>query len=87
MAGRTLWSVLTFVALVAGVALGEKALVLVDSPELESTHSQFIGDLSDLGLELDVQPIDSSSLRLKRWDEWIYDKLVILGGSKGALGV
>ncbi|KAL4458520.1 hypothetical protein ABPG75_013385 [Micractinium tetrahymenae] len=74
--------------LLAGVALAaeqQKVLVLLDSPSLESSHSAFLAGLRSRGYALEVRPIDDKSLQLKSWDEWLYDKLVILGSSK-ALG-
>lgn len=59
-------------------------LVLLDSPEQEQSHSQFLGQLRGYGWEVAVRPIGDPDLRLNKWDEWIYDKLVILGGKNGA---
>ena len=74
-------------ALLCGAAApataGQKVLVLLDSPELEQSHSRFLKSLSGRGYELDIQPINSKSLQLKSWDEWLYDKLVIFGSGKG----
>ncbi|KAL6767256.1 DGL1 [Auxenochlorella protothecoides x Auxenochlorella symbiontica] len=63
-----------------------RVLVLMDEPSLAETHSRFLGGLRAQGHDLDVQPIDAASLRLVRWGDWIYDKLVILGGRKGLGG-
>lgn len=63
-----------------------RVLVLMDEPSLAETHSRFLGGLRAQGHDLDVQPIDAASLRLVRWGDWIYDKLVILGGRKGEEG-
>lgn len=57
-------------------------LVLLDSPSLESSHSAFLAGLRSRGYALEVKPIDDQALQLKSWDDWLYDKLVILGSSK-----
>lgn len=73
---------LTWCVLVAS-ATQSTVLVLLDDASLAESHSRFLGGLRAQGHELDVQPIDDASLRLARWGDWIYDKLVILGGRKG----
>lgn len=60
-----------------------QVLVLLDSPSLEASHSAFLGGLRSRGYALDIKPIGDKALQLKSWDEWLYDKLVILGSSKG----
>lgn len=67
-------------------SLTPQVLVLLDSPSLEASHSAFLAGLRSRGYELDVKPIDDKSLQLKSWDEWLYDKLLILGSSKGEAG-
>lgn len=71
--------------LLLSVAFGaeqQKVLVLLDSPSLESSHSAFLAGLRSRGYALEVKPIDDQALQLKSWDDWLYDKLVILGSSK-----
>ena len=66
------------------VAQAEKrVLVLLNDKEMETTHGIFLKGLSARGYAVDVKAITDKSLQLKSWDEWLYDKLVIFGSSKG----
>lgn len=64
----------------------QKALVLVQDLGIASSHSKFLEHLSNEGYSLDVQAADSKSLRLRDWDTWLYDKLVIFGSSIADFG-
>ena len=75
-------------ALLAGAAAagpsGQRVLVLLnDADAMRTSHARFLADLEGRGYSLDVRAIDDSSLQLKRWDEWLYDKAVVLGSAKG----
>ena len=72
---------------VAAAAAGQqRVLVLLDDPAMEQSHSSFLKGLSARGYQLDIKPITDKSLQLKSWDEWLYDKAVILGSGKGERG-
>lgn len=66
----------------AVAAPGQRLLVLLDDPAMEQSHSRFLGALKARGYQVDARPIASSALQLKSWDEWLYDKVAILGGAK-----
>lgn len=85
MARHASFLIILVFGLAVSVATCEKLLVLVDDQDVRSSHAQFLSDLDQLDVDVEVQSISDSSLRLKRWDEWIYDKLVILGGTKGGM--
>ena len=72
--------------LAAAVAGQQRVLVLLDDPAMEQSHSSFLKGLSGRGYQLDIKPITDKSLQLKSWDEWLYDKAVILGSGKGERG-
>jgi hypothetical protein len=74
----------TAAASVAG-AEQQSVLVLLDDPALEQSHSTFLKSLSARGYAVTIKPITHKALQLKSWDDWIYDKLVILGSSNGEL--
>lgn len=78
----TLLALLALAAIAAG-SQQQRVLVLLDRKELEGTHSEFLGSLRSRGYDLDVKPISDKGLQLKSWDDWLYDKLVILGSKKG----
>ena len=69
--------------LAAAAAGQQRVLVLLDDPAMEQSHSSFLKGLSGRGYQLDIKPITDKSLQLKTWDEWLYDKAVILGSGKG----
>lgn len=75
----------TLILLLIGPATAAqgKVLVLLDDLELKSSVSSFLDILKGRGYELDVRAIDDASLQLRQWEEWLYDKLVIFGSSKG----
>ena len=59
----------------------QKMLVLLDSSDLQQSHSKFI-QLASKGFETSVVTVDSETTKLKEWDRWLYDKLLIVGGSQ-----
>jgi oligosaccharyltransferase complex subunit beta len=71
--------------LVAG-CVGKDVLVLLADPSLKSSHSTFLADLRDAGLQLDVKQISDQKLRLQRWGRWLYDGVLVLAGKSGNLG-
>ncbi|EFN54342.1 hypothetical protein CHLNCDRAFT_8673, partial [Chlorella variabilis] len=60
----------------------QRVLVLLNDAGLEQSHSSFLKGLGARGYQVDIKPITDKSLQLKSWDEWLYDKLVILGSNK-----
>ena len=72
------WYLLALLAGCLNCAFGEQpVLVLVEDLSISSTHSIFLQSLSDAGYALDVKTADDKSLRLKDWDAWSYEKLII----------
>ncbi len=69
------------VTLCLGVSLSnasqQKALVLLEDLALKSTHSLYFKAIQDDGFDLTFRRVDDKSLRLREWDQWLYDKLVI----------
>jgi oligosaccharyltransferase complex subunit beta len=70
------------VTLCLGVGLSrasqQKALVLLEDLALKSTHSLYFKAIADAGFDVTFRRVDDKSLRLREWDDWLYDKLVIL---------
>lgn len=69
----------------AGQAAEQKVLVLLDDPALEQSHSVFLKSLESRGYQVSIKPITDKALQLKSWDDWLFDKLIIFGSSKGEL--
>ena len=68
----------------AGAGQQQRLLVLADDPAaIKTSHSKFLASLKQRGYRGNVKAIGSKTLQLKEWDDWLYDKLVIFGGSKG----
>lgn len=59
-----------------------RVLVLLDSLNMQETHRKFLQLIHERGYNWTVATTDAKSVALKDWDEWLFDKLVILGGSK-----
>jgi oligosaccharyltransferase complex subunit beta len=73
-------------ALAVQCCLAKELLVLLGNADLRDSHSTFLADLKDAGFGLDVKEITDSTLRLQRWDRWLYDGVVIVAGKSGELG-
>ena len=80
--GALLAAALLCAAAVAGEQ--QRVLVLLDDPaSMRESHSKFLGSLKQRGYAVDVQAIGSKQLRLREWDDWLCEKLVIFGRGKG----
>lgn len=62
-------------------ATNEKVLVLLDSLEMQETHSKFLHNINPKVFDVTVGTMDTKSIKLREWDNWLFDKLVILGGA------
>jgi hypothetical protein len=62
-------------------ATKEKVLVLLDSLEMQETHSKFLQNINPKTFDVTVGTLDTKSINLSEWDSWLFDKLVILGGA------
>jgi len=73
---------LLLAALLAAAALEAHAagnvLVLYGHSSVKDTHSQFFDSLRELGYTLDLQSVKSSDLKLKDYDNYLYDHLIIM---------
>jgi hypothetical protein len=73
---------LLLAALLGAVALQAHAasnvLVLYGHSSVKDTHSQFFAGLKELGYTLDLQNVKSSDLKLKDYDNYLYDHLIIM---------
>jgi Oligosaccharyltransferase 48 kDa subunit beta len=68
-------------------ATKEKVLVLLDSLEMQETHSKFLQNINPKAFDVTIGTMDTKSINLKEWDSWLYDKLVILGGATSKTAV
>ena len=67
-----------------------KVLVLQDDPLIRSTHSRYFRELHSQGHTVTIKSVTDSTLKLKDWDDWLYDKLIIFaptatGGERTSL--
>lgn len=59
-------------------ALAQKrVLALVGSAKIEDSHSQFFQGLKDNGFSLDIKTIKDDNVRLRNFDSWLYDSLIL----------
>ena len=68
---------------------GKRVLVLVQTEDLRTSHSQFFQGLRDAGLEVEIKSHRDSDLALRRHDDALYDHLVLFtprAGGEGAHG-
>ena len=73
---------LLLAALLAAAALeahsAGNVLVLYGHSSIKDTHSQFFASLRELEYTLDLQSVKSSDLKLKDYDNYLYDHLIIM---------
>jgi oligosaccharyltransferase complex subunit beta len=68
----------------AAFASRGRVLVLTDTPGAwRARFGGLAAALDAWGFSVDARAADDPSLRLREWDEWRYDKLVLIPGSKG----
>ena len=72
---------LALLAALCSTSLAAKVLVLQDDPLIRSTHSTYFRELHSQGHTVTIKSVTDSSLKLRDWDDWIYDKLVIFAPS------
>ena len=54
-----------------------RTLLLSTSLSIKDTHSQFIEHLEASGRQLDIREATDASLRLRDWDIWLYNELIL----------
>ena len=69
------------VAIVCTCASAANVLVLYDDPLIRSTHSKYLSELQSQGHTVTIKSVTDSSIKLKDWDDWRYEKLVIFAPS------
>ena len=63
-----------------------RARVLALTEGVGTLHSRYSGLASALeswGFAVDERAVDDPSLRVRVWDDWLYDKLLVIPGGKG----
>lgn len=65
----------------------QRVLVLLEDLITKSTHSLFFSGLTSRGAELEYRSIADSSIKVRDYDRWLYDKIVLFASDvKGAAG-
>jgi oligosaccharyltransferase complex subunit beta len=64
-------------SLYLSVAAEKKVLVLFGQSSIKESHGQFIKGLESKGVTVDLKSVKDSSLKLKNYDTWLYDALVL----------
>lgn len=72
---------LTLLAALCSCASAAKVLVLYDDPLVRSTHSRYFAGLQSQGHTVTVKSATDGSLKLKDWDDWMYEKLILFAPS------
>jgi len=63
-----------------------RVLVLIDSPTVKETHSDFLSSLEKRGHQLDVRMADDASLALSKFGKPLYEHLILLAPSVEEFG-
>lgn len=58
-----------------------KVLVLLEDAAIKNTHSAYFNTLALSGFDLTFRRVDDRNLRLREWDTWLYDKLVLFAAN------
>lgn len=76
---------LLLLALAAAAAASRgRVLVLTETPGAwRARFGGLAASLDAWGFTTDVRAADDASLRLREWDDWLYDKLILIPGGKG----
>lgn len=82
--GACLAAVLT--ALLCSLCASARTLVLLDSLDVQYTHSLFFVDLRQAGHDLEFRSASDDKLRLQSYGEWMYDNIVFFSRTAKALG-
>lgn len=51
--------------------------------ELRASYSTLAAALDSWGFTVDERAVDDPALRVRVWDDWLYDKLLVVPGAKG----
>lgn len=63
----------------------KRTLIIVDNPnEFNKQYADLIKTVQDLGQTVDVKPADSSSLKIKKYGEYLYENILVFS-SKGTM--
>lgn len=61
-----------------------RVLALTERPgEFRTRFARLASALDAWGFAVDERAVDDASLRVRHWDEWAYDKMVVVPGGKG----
>lgn len=78
---------LLLLALVCTCTSAANVLVLYDDPLIRSTHSKYLDGLQSQGHTVTIRSVTDSSIKLKDWDDWRYEKLIIFAPSATGSGL
>lgn len=73
-------------ATLAAASPTPRARVLALTEGVGTLHSRYSGLASALeswGFAVDERAVDDPTLRVRVWDDWLYDKLLVIPGGKG----
>ena len=89
----TVWRCLAACSLLlsvpAAIAAGQgsKVLVVLENTALKSTHSSYFSALSSRGYQLTYAAADGPDLKIKDWDTYLYEKIIVFASSTSGLPV
>lgn len=63
---------------VKGEVKGDRVLVVLEKKAQEGQHSILLSSLKDEGLKLEIALSSETGVKLKEWDEYKYDHLILL---------
>lgn len=80
-------TLLLLAAFVVGAAADQqRVLVLLEDMTVKNTHSLLFNSLASPGNKLEFKSVTDSSIKLRDYDRWLYDKLVIFASGVNSLG-
>ena len=64
--------------LLACIVSAEEILVLLDSSELKTTHSEYFNKITSRGHNLTYKMSDSMGIKLEKYDEYFYSTIILM---------
>ena len=80
-------SLLLSVPAIIASSQGSKVLVILENTALKSTHSSYFSALSSRGYQLTYAAANAPDLKIKDWDNYLYEQIIVFASSTSGLEV
>ena len=63
------------------LASAEEILILLDSSDLKTTHSEYFNKIASRGHKLTYKMSDAIGIKLEKYDEYLYSTIILMCSS------